>query len=76
MKNQILYAIVDIETTGSFASDNRITEIAIRIHDGEKVIEKFDTLINPEKNIPYFIEVIYFCPSLSFKRFCYVTYFF
>ncbi len=55
MKNQILYAIVDIETTGSFASDNRITEIAIRIHDGEKVIEKFDTLINPEKNIPYFI---------------------
>ncbi len=55
MKSRILYAIVDIETTGSYAGGNGITEIAIRIHDGEKVVEKFETLINPEQRIPYFI---------------------
>lgn len=46
------YAIVDIETTGGNASHSRITEIAILIHDGEKVIERWETLINPEKEIP------------------------
>lgn len=46
------YAIVDIETTGGNASGSRITEIAIIIHDGEKVIDRFETLVNPEKEIP------------------------
>ena len=46
------YAIVDIETTGGNASDSRITEIAIIIHDGENVIERYETLVNPEKEIP------------------------
>lgn len=46
------YAIVDIETTGGNASGSRITEIAIRIHDGQSVIDQFDTLINPEQFIP------------------------
>lgn len=46
------YAIVDIETTGGNAKYSRITEIAIIIFDGEKVIEQWETLINPEKNIP------------------------
>ncbi|NRT15261.1 DNA polymerase-3 subunit epsilon [Flavobacterium sp. 28A] len=46
------YAIVDIETTGGNASHSRITEIAIVIHDGEKVIDRWETLINPEKDIP------------------------
>lgn len=48
----IEYAIVDIETTGGNASGSRITEIAILIHDGEKIIERFETLVNPEKEIP------------------------
>jgi len=47
----MLYAIVDIETTGGFAERNKIVEIAIRIHDGEKVIDQFDSLINPEVSI-------------------------
>ena len=34
------YAIVDIETTGGNASDSRITEIAIIIHDGKNVIDR------------------------------------
>ena len=49
------YAIVDIETTGGNATHSRITEIAIVIHDGEKILETYETLINPERSIPYFI---------------------
>ncbi|RZJ26656.1 MAG: DNA polymerase III subunit epsilon [Flavobacterium sp.] len=46
------YAIVDIETTGGNAAGSRITEIAIVIHDGMQVIERFETLVNPQKEIP------------------------
>jgi len=46
------YAIVDIETTGGNASGSRITEIAIIIHDGAAVIDRWETLVNPQKEIP------------------------
>jgi len=46
------YAIVDIETTGDNASSSRITEIAIIIHDGVSVIDRWETLVNPQKEIP------------------------
>lgn len=46
------YAIVDIETTGGNASGSRITEIAIVIHDGTNVIDRWETLVNPQKEIP------------------------
>ncbi len=46
------YAIVDIETTGGNASGSRITEIAIIIHDGTEIIDRFETLVNPEMDIP------------------------
>ncbi len=49
-----MYAIIDIETTGGRKVD-KITEIAIVIHDGEKIVDQYNTLINPEINIPYFI---------------------
>ncbi len=49
------YAIVDIETTGGHASANGITEIAVYIHDGTRVIKHFETLINPLQPIPKFI---------------------
>lgn len=49
------YAIVDIETTGSYAGNDRITEIAIVIHDGRKVIDKYESLVNPEAMIPPWI---------------------
>jgi len=51
-KKNIEYAIVDIETTGGNASGSRITEIAILIHNGEEIIDRFETLVNPEKEIP------------------------
>ncbi len=50
-----MFAILDIETTGGSPKTEKITEIAIFFHDGEKVISEWSTLLNPEKNIPYFI---------------------
>ena len=50
MKN---YAIVDLETTGGMSKRDRITEVGIVIFDGEKVIDKYETLINPERSIPH-----------------------
>lgn len=50
-----MYSVIDIETTGGSARMERITEIAIYIHDGISVVDHFSTLINPERNIPYFI---------------------
>lgn len=49
------FAIVDIETTGGYAAANGITEISIQIHDGEKVLSRYETLVNPGKTIPHYI---------------------
>ncbi|MFN6039785.1 MAG: exonuclease domain-containing protein [Bacteroidota bacterium] len=46
-----MFAVVDIETTGGGASYHKITEIAILIHDGKRVVRTFETLINPERYI-------------------------
>ncbi len=48
-----MYAILDVETTGLSAAGEKITEIAIYIHDGKQVVDSFESLINPEKKIPY-----------------------
>lgn len=50
-----MFAILDIETTGGSPASEKITEIAIFFHDGQKVVDEWSTLINPEKPIPYFI---------------------
>ena len=47
------YAIIDIETTGLSPKNEKITEIAIFIHDGKTIVDEFTTLIHPEKKIPY-----------------------
>ena len=46
------YAIIDIETTGGMAKRDRITEIGIVIHDGEKITDQYETLVNPGRSIP------------------------
>ena len=48
-----MYAIIDIETTGTSAAYGKITEIAIVLHNGESTTETYTTLINPECNIPF-----------------------
>ncbi len=50
-----MYAIVDIETTGGYAENHRVTEIAIYHHDGMQITDRFQTLINPGRRVPYFI---------------------
>lgn len=47
------YAIVDLETTGGRATRDKITEIAIVLHDGEQILDTYETLVNPETYIPY-----------------------
>lgn len=51
-----MFAIIDIETCGNrFAHpQGRIIEIAIVIHDGLQVVDKFSTLINPGCHITGF----------------------
>ena len=50
-----MYAVVDLETTGSRADFNRIIEIAIYIHDGREVVDHYHSLIQPDRKIPGFI---------------------
>ena len=53
-----MYAIIDIETSGGSYKSDRITEIAIYIHDGIKIVDQFQSLVNPERSIPYFITTL------------------
>ena len=53
-----MYSIVDIETTGGFASGHGITEIAIYVHDGSRVVDSFHTMINPQQKIPVYITAL------------------
>ena len=48
-----MYAIIDVETTGLSPAGEKITEIAIYVHDGKKIIDEYVSLVNPEKKIPY-----------------------
>ena len=50
-----MYAIVDIETTGGQPANDRITELAIFVHDGQQVVDSYSTLLNPGRSIPPFI---------------------
>lgn len=52
------YAVVDIETTGGSAGGSRITEIAVLIHNGKEVIERWETLVNPQQHIPLYITAL------------------
>lgn len=50
-----MYTIIDIETTGLSPAKEKITEIAVYVFDGKKVIDEFISRVNPERSIPYFI---------------------
>jgi len=47
-----LFAVIDVETTGGGIAGNRLTEICIVLLRGTVIIDKYATLINPEKHIP------------------------
>jgi len=46
-----MYAIVDVETSGMTSTNCKITDIAIIIHDGEKIIDEYKSLVNPDIKI-------------------------
>ena len=50
-----MYAIIDIETTGGKYNEEGITEIAIYKFDGDKIVDQFSSLINPERRIQPFV---------------------
>jgi DNA polymerase-3 subunit epsilon len=46
------YAVIDIETTGGKAQQHRVTEVGIvKVVDG-KVVDEWQSLINPQRRIP------------------------
>ena len=49
-------AILDVETTGASAPYDRIIEIGVIRIEKNKIVKKFETLINPEVTISPFIE--------------------
>src|SRR5512135_2771214 len=52
------FVIVDVETTGQSAAYCRIIEVAALRVEGGKVVESFQTLVNPGRFISPFIEGI------------------
>ena len=50
-----MFAIIDVETTGGSNAYGRITEIAIVRHDGQQVVEAYQSLVNPCCLIPHYI---------------------
>ena len=49
------FSVLDVETTGLSARNNRVIEIGIIKVKNLKVVDKYTTLINPACDIPYFI---------------------
>jgi DNA polymerase-3 subunit epsilon len=46
------YVVVDVETTGGRGENHRVTEIgAVKVRDGQ-VVDRFQTLLNPQRPIP------------------------
>jgi DNA polymerase-3 subunit epsilon len=46
------YVVVDVETTGGTGENHRVTEIgAVKVCNG-KIVDRFQTLLNPQRTIP------------------------
>jgi DNA polymerase-3 subunit epsilon len=50
-----VYAVIDVETTGGTAGQDRVTEIGLVKLQYGREIARFTTLINPQRRIPPFI---------------------
>ena len=49
------FVVVDVETTGGPFPAHRITEFAAVVVRNGQIVEKFETLVNPERSIPPFV---------------------
>ncbi|MCO6564831.1 MAG: exonuclease [Apibacter sp.] len=50
------YAILDVETTGGKFNEESIIEIAVYRFNGEKITDTFISLINPERDIHFYVQ--------------------
>ncbi len=50
--------LLDLETTGSSAGIDRVTEIGVIEVDGGEYAREWSTLVNPQRDIPPFIEAL------------------
>lgn len=71
--NDSVFSVVDVETTGAMAADERIIEFAAyKVHKG-KIVDQYSTLVNPGRHIPNFIrnmtgisnEMVYGAPQFK-----------
>jgi len=68
-----VFSVVDVETTGSMAANERITEFAAYKVQNGRIVDEYTTLINPGRHIPNFIrnmtgisnEMVYNAPSFK-----------
>ncbi|WP_289045247.1 exonuclease domain-containing protein [uncultured Olleya sp.] len=51
----MMYTIIDVETSGP---TNKITEISVFKYDGNKIVDEFTSLVNPEVFIPVYITTL------------------
>ena len=53
-----MFAIIDTETSGGKYNEEKIIEIGILVFDGNNIIETFQSLINPQKKVDYFVQKV------------------
>lgn len=51
-----MYAIIDVETTGGKRNEEALIDIAIFRYNGNKVVDEFSSLVNPEKPILLYVQ--------------------
>ena len=51
-----MFVIIDVETTGGYARNNRITEVGAVKCDGKTISDSFHSLVNPDRPIPHHIQ--------------------
>lgn len=57
MQKQTIYAVVDLETTGtSYKNGDRIIQIGCVLFCDGQIVNRFETLINPQTTVPLSIE--------------------
>ncbi len=52
------YAIIDIETTGGMLRRDKIIEVAVVVHDGKQIIDRFESLVKPGRSLSRQITVL------------------
>jgi len=63
-----MFAIIDTETSGGKYNEEKIIEIGILVYDGNKIIETFQSLINPQKKVDYFVQKLTGIKEKELKR--------